>query len=95
MILRLLIGLLFIVILLECVFVKEINKNENEIRLKLKCEFKNINNNFDVYDYGDLFNRYLLSTYGTIHPTPGSCQASFEFTDSDVESVFLKIFWLQ
>ena len=83
---RLLIGLLFIVILLECVFVKEINENKNEIRLKLECEFKNINDNFDIYDCGDLFNGYLPTTYATPHPTPDSCAASFEFTDSSVES---------
>ena len=72
---RLLIGLLFIVILSECVFVKEINENKNEIRLE--WEFDNAN---DIYDYGDLFNGYF--TYATPHPTPGSCPASFEFTES-------------
>ena len=83
---RLLIGLLFIVILLECVFVKEINENKNQTGLELDCEFKNISDKFDIYDYGNLFNRYLPTTYTTSHPTPGSCPASYKFTDSGVES---------
>ena len=83
---RLIIGLLSIVILLECVFVKEVNGNQNQIRLELKREFKNIFDKFDIYDYADLFNRYLPTTYATSRLTPGSCPASFKFTDSGVES---------
>ena len=77
---------MFITILLECVFVTEINGNKNEIRLKLECGFKNINDNFDIYNCGDFFNGYLPTTYATPHPTPDCCPASFEFTDSSVES---------
>ena len=79
---RLLIGLLFVVILLDCVFAKEINVNKNQIGLKLECEFKNINDNFDIYNSDDLFKEYLQ----TIYAIPGSRLTSFKFNDSGVES---------
>ena len=77
---RFLVGFLFIVILLECVFVKQINENKNHVGLELECEFKNINGNFDIYDYDDLLNGYLQTTYHV------SFVASFEFIVSSVES---------
>ena len=78
--LRLLIGFLFIVILLECVFVKEIDENKNHTGLKLECEFKNINGNFDICNCDNLLNGYLRTTYLV------SFVALFEFTDSSPES---------
>ena len=70
--LRLLIGFLFIVILLD--------ENKNHTGLKLECEFKNINGNFDICNYDDLLNGYLQTTYLV------SFVALFEFTDSSPES---------
>ena len=61
------------------------------MKLKLRCEFKNINDNFDIYDSVYLFNGYLPTTYATPHPTPASCPALFEFTDSGAESSKYKL----
>ena len=80
--LRLLIGLLFVIILLDCVFA-----NKNQIGLELECEFKNINDNFDMYNSDDLFNEYLQTTYAIA----GSRPTSFKFNGSR-EQLDLKYF---
>ena len=53
--------ILFGIIFCECVFDKDLCENENE--LKCKYKFKNVNGDFNFYDYGDL-------CHGLLHPPP-------------------------
>ena len=46
--------ILFGIIFCECVFDNDLRENENE--LKCKYKFKNVNDDFNFYDYGDLCN---------------------------------------
>ena len=45
----------------ECIFDNDLYENENE--LKCKYKFKNVNDGFNFYDYGDLCN-------GLLYPSP-------------------------